>query len=239
MDFRKMFQAAAEETVAPLAVRVRKLEKQHVAVQECIRDAADDADRKGRALAAHKEATGEKLAKSSSAFGEWQGRLRRLSREHETACEALAVLERNVESRPDQELGRELRRAVVALAAAVRLDCERVMGEHIGAAVDERAAFLAAGQEFFEGLGVRWTGESADHELIYPQPQIYRPRNAAYLTAVGLAEDIAEKQRVPPSMRPPEAATPQQQRPTAAPRAAESEKAPGVAEVPQRAPEAT
>ena len=156
MNQYQTFKAEAEKTVKPLAARVRTLEKQRVAVQERIVGTREDVDRKAAALAAHREAAGESLTKSTSAFNEWQGRLRRLEREHGTGCEALALLERDIRAQTDRELeaARQKRQqALDALYNAAKPACEERMAALLAAVVDERDAFVDAWAQVYQHFG--------------------------------------------------------------------------------------
>jgi len=76
------------------------------------------------------------------------------------------------------------------------------MAEHIGAAVDERAAFMVAARELFESCGMPWTGETSDHEKVFPEAHVFRPRDAAFVTVHALTAQEVDRHHIPTYMLP-------------------------------------
>jgi len=234
MDYRKQFHDEAEKTAKPLAGRVRALEKQRVVIGERVRDTRTDIDRKAKALDTHRETAGEKLTISSSAFNEWQGRLRRLTREHETAREALALLEKDIGPKVAKDLAearQKLQRGLDAFYNAAKVECEERMAVLLAAVVDERDDFLSAWGQVYADFGASLKHGRGDAPVAASDrvDKAYRP----HLTGPRCVT-FTNKRPVAP-----EVATPQPEAPTAAPRAAEPEKAPGVAEAPRDVPAGT
>ena len=124
MDYATTLKTAAEQTIPPLAAKAAKLEKQRAAVADRIKNERDDLTRIHANIADHKGRAAEQLAKSTSAYQEFQGRLRRLILQCETAREALALLDTETRPAIERDLKAaktELHRAVVSVVAAVRL----------------------------------------------------------------------------------------------------------------------
>jgi len=153
MDYYQTMTQKAAEGVTSLAAEARKAEKALAAVDDRIEHARQDVERRKAALDRHRGRSTEKLAKSTSAFQEWQGRLRRLEREKHSAEEALALLTSDV--KPQAAAARDaarkaLRQALAAAAREVKVEtCEPAMAEHFDAAVAEHDGFLAARARLF------------------------------------------------------------------------------------------
>ena len=102
-DYQTMMRDAAGPTAGPLKEAVEKADAALANIRERITATEADIARKETALAKHRDASTEKLAKSTSAFNEWQGRLRRIERELASAKEALDLLRREVEPKARQD----------------------------------------------------------------------------------------------------------------------------------------
>lgn len=154
-DYATKFQAAGAELEA-LAERVTEQTERRAAVADRLGNARRDVARADAALAKHKATAVDKLAASTTAYERFQGRLRRLTRERESAADALALLESDTAARVERDLAAAkdaLRSALKEVAAGVRADCEATIRRHFIEALDERDAFAAAGQDFFRGFG--------------------------------------------------------------------------------------
>ena len=151
---------AASKALPALAEKVRKLEKQRAAVLDRLQNERDDLDRAARNITAHKEVAGERLASSTSAYKEWQGKLRRLTLELETAREALALLEGETRPAVEKELWEtreKLLQALRTLCLAARPSCEARMAELLNAVVAEHDSFLDACVRLHEDHGCAFT----------------------------------------------------------------------------------
>ena len=160
---------AASKALPALAEKVRKLEKQRAAVLDRLQNERDDLDRAARNITAHKEVAGERLASSTSDYKAWQGKLRRLTLELETAREALALLEGETRPAVEKELWEtrgKLSQALDALCLAARPAAEARMAELLGAVVSEHDEFLGGCARLF-----------LDHGLVFtPPPRYSGPR---------------------------------------------------------------
>jgi len=151
-NYLEMMQDTAGPTAGPLKEEVEKCEKALAEVKERIAATEKDIERKTAALERHRASSTEKLASSTSAFQEWQGRLRRIERELGSAREALDLLRREVEpkARADREAARKgLRGALTAACHKARGEAERLMGQAFGDAVVEHDGFFAARAALF------------------------------------------------------------------------------------------
>jgi len=156
-DYQTMMRDAAGPTAGPLKEEVEKCEKALAEVKERIAATEKDIGRKQDALERHRASSTEKLASSTSAFQEWQGRLRRIERELASAKEALDLLRREVEpkARQDREAARKgLRGALVVACHKARAEAERLMGQAFADAVAEHDEFLAARADLFHEFDV-------------------------------------------------------------------------------------
>jgi len=226
MDYYANLQAEAAKTVEPLAVRARTLQKRRQIIEDRIRDTREDIDRKAAALDKHRSRAGDRLSKSSSAFSEWQGRLRRLTREHETAREALAFLESDLDPASARELSdarKEIRLALERIATAAKAACELKMGELLARVVEERDGFTDALGRICRDFGAATTAPgpvAASDRLGEVKRRIFGPRWVTFTD------------------KPPVRAAAAAEAATAAPVRAEPERVPQkVAEVPQSASE--
>ncbi len=227
MDYYETFKAEAETLVAPLAVKVRTLAKRRETCQSRIRDTRQDLERRTAALASHRARAGERLSKSSSSFAEWQGRLRRLGREHESTQEALALLESELDPATERELTearKNLQQALDALRNAAKVPCEAKMGALLASIVAEHDAYLAAWSQVYRDFGASF---GRGGRGIRPVARSTRLGTVAGRSDKPRWVTFTDKPAVPP-------AVPGGVESTPAP-----EVAPGVAEAPQDAPEAT
>jgi len=156
-NYLEMMQDTAGPTAGPLKKQVETADAALAAVQERITATAQDVQRKEAALERHRESSTEKLASSTSAFSEWQGRLRRIERELGSAREALALLRSEVEPRAvaDRDEARKaLRKTLVAACHRARAEAERLMSQALADAVSEHDAYLDARAALFREYGV-------------------------------------------------------------------------------------
>jgi len=242
MDLYKQFHDEAKG-IKPLADRVRTLEQQYVSVRERIRDTVEDVDRKAEGLAAHRDRAGESLTKSTSAFSEWQGRLRRLEREHGTACEALALLERDIGPKIVRDLADARQKRDTALDRvynAAKPACEAKMDALLADVVDERDAFVEAWQKVYHDFGTH-LGHLLGGSRQAPVAQSVR-LHRMYHRNTGTWQLRFTNKPPPPAPKPkpkPKAAARAPDSTADAPNAPRTPpEAPGVAEAVQDAPEA-
>jgi len=165
MNRYETLKAATAETIEPLARTVQTLEKRLATIGGRIADTRVEVERKEKALADHRETAGEKLSASTSDFSAWQGRLRRLTREHETLVEALALLENDLRPMTLQKLAdarAALGKALNTLRGAAKPEAEKKLAVLLDALIAEHDAHLAA-----------WT-------------RLYREHGASYSPVLGL-----------------------------------------------------
>jgi len=170
MDYATTLQAdAASKGLSALAERVRKLERQRAAVEDRIKNERENLARTEEHIASFKSQAAEKLARGTSAYQEFLGRLRRLKLEVETAKEALALLDAETRPAVEKELWEtrgKLSQALDALCLAARPAAEARMAELLGAVVSEHDEFLGGCARLF-----------LDHGLVFtPPPRYSGPR---------------------------------------------------------------
>jgi len=161
MTYLEKLKTEAESKALPaLAEKMRKLEKQRAAVEDRIKNERENLALAEATLADFKGRAAEQLAKSTSAYAEFQGRLRRLKLEAETAKEALALLDAETRPAVEKEL-RETRekllQALRTLCLAARPSCEARMAELLNSVVAEHDGFLDACVRLHEDHGCAFT----------------------------------------------------------------------------------
>ncbi len=222
-DYATRLQSAAAEKVAPLAEKVKRLSRDLAKIDDRMKAARDDLARADEAISGHKGRAVEKLTSSTSAYHEWQGRLRRLMLEKDSQIEALALMQTEIRPQAARDLDAaraELRRAVLDVTAGAKREAEKKMAECVGMAVDVRAAYLDAARQFFADYNQGWTGESSDHDRLYPSPQVLRYKDAGYCTVYFLDNRPVETMLIPPHLRPLPPGAPGPETPQDAPQAA-------------------
>ena len=177
MDYLATLKIEAESKALPaLAERVRKLQKQRAAVLDRLQNERENLARTEEHIASFKGQAAEKLARGTSAYQEFQGRLRRLKLEAETAKEALALLDAETRPAVEKELWEtrgKLSQALDALCLAARPAAEARMAELVDAVVAEHDAFLAACASLHLDHGCVFVPPSFD-----PGPTATHPRLA-------------------------------------------------------------
>jgi len=168
MDYGKAMTERAAAAVKELARRAETAREAVESAEERIKHAREDLKRKEEALARHRERATQKLTSSTSAFGEWRGRLRRLQRERETAQEARDLLVNEIGPKARDELAaaeKALRGALAAVAREVRDECEARMSEAFAKAVAEHDAFIEARGRLFADYGASAAGDDPPRVL--------------------------------------------------------------------------
>ena len=177
MDYLATMKVEAESKALPaLAETVRKLERQRAAVEDRIKNERENLARTEEHIASFKGQAAEKLARGTSAYREFQGRLRRLKLEAETAKEALALLDAETRPAVEKELWEtreKLLQALTALCLAVRPAAEARMAALVDAVVAENDRFLAACANLHLDHGCVFVPPSFD-----PGPTATHPRLA-------------------------------------------------------------
>jgi len=169
MDYDAILNEVAA-TADPLFAEVEKLRKQQAKFEEQIATTQQDADRKTQALARHRERAGDKLTESTSAFSEWQGRLRRLTRELDSAEEARRLMQDALLPGTKKKLAAAriaLQRALNAHVKHVREAAEDHLRGMMEAVAAERDAFAASRDALYR----RFNASSDDEE-----PRVFCPR---------------------------------------------------------------
>lgn len=224
MDYYTKCQAQASKTLKPLLVRMKTAEKQVAVVQDRVAGAKEEIARKTNALTTHRAAAGDRLIASSSAFSEWQGRLRRLQREHDTAQEALDLLERDLGPAASRGLAaawKEVADALDALRIGAKAPCEARMDDLLAAVIAERDGYLSAWSQVYREFGVQFNRKKGGD----PVATSTRLNDVTHFSGGKVFLTFTDKPPVPAE--------------AAASAGAEPEKASGVAEAPQDAPAAT
>jgi len=177
MTYLEKLKTEAESKALPaLAEKMRKLEKQRAAVEDRIKNERENLARTEEHIASFKGQAAEKLARGTSVYAEFLGRLRRLKLEAETAKEALALLDAETRPAVEKELWEtreKLLQALTALCLAVRPAAEARMAELLDAVVAEHDAFLDGCARLHQDNGLAFVPPSFD-----PGPTATHPRLA-------------------------------------------------------------
>jgi len=176
MNYLETLKTEASKSVEGLAATVAKLAKQIATIEDRIKYETADVARREANLARFKASAAAKLATSTSAYREWQGRFRRLTLDLATARDALAILENEISPKTKSalEVARgKLAGALTAVCLAVRPSCDTRLAELVDVVVGECDCFLAACVRLHEDNGCVFVPPSFD-----PGPTATHPRLA-------------------------------------------------------------
>ena len=179
MTYLENLKLEAAKTVEGLAANVVELEKQVVKIEDRILYARDDLARIDGTIADFKAKSAEKLTASTSAYAEWQGRLRRLTQEWNSAKEALALLEAQIAPKTKAARGvarKELSQALTGLCLAGRPRCSARMAELLDVVVGEHDAYLAACERLHQDYGLTFTPPDFDHGVVVEHARLSHVR---------------------------------------------------------------
>jgi hypothetical protein len=183
---------AAETAIWPLERKATALAKQLAAIQHRAAAEQESIIEAEARLEELKADAGQRLSESAQSYGRFKSELRVLTARLETSRETVRMFSAELIPAKTRELD-EARRAVedglITFVAANLVDCERRMGELLGAVLEERDAFMAA----TDAIATRFMGcVLAGSRRAYPEPMHLRPDvyRKAMLVATTLNESI-------------------------------------------------
>jgi hypothetical protein len=183
---------AAETTIWPLERKATALAKQLAGMQHRAATEKESIIKTEARLAELKADAGQRLTESAQSYGRFKTELKELTGRLETSRETVRMFDAELIPAKTRELD-EARRAVedglITFVASNLVDCERRMGELLGAVLEERSAFMAA----TDAIATRYMGcVLAGSKRAYPEPTHLRPDpyRPSMLVATTLNESI-------------------------------------------------